>query len=128
MVTEDKLNILLVDDQPGKLLSYETILGGMDENILKASSGREALEYLLKNDIAVMLIDVCMPDLDGFELQRIVSQRRSDLPVILITGRHEIAEQPQAALKWFFRKPFDAQGLLAAVAEALHNQEGEDET
>jgi PAS domain S-box-containing protein len=74
MVTDDKLNILLVDDQPGKLLSYETILGGMHENILKASSGREALEHLLKNDIAVMLIDVCMPDLDGFQLAAMIRE------------------------------------------------------
>jgi PAS domain S-box-containing protein len=72
MSTDDKLNILLVDDQPGKLLSYETILAGMDENILKASSGREALEHLLKNDVAVMLIDVCMPDLDGFQLAAMI--------------------------------------------------------
>ncbi|HVV79601.1 MAG TPA: HWE histidine kinase domain-containing protein [Pseudolabrys sp.] len=74
MSTDDKLNILLVDDQPGKLLSYETILVGMDENILKASSGREALEHLLKNDIAVMLIDVCMPDLDGFQLAAMIRE------------------------------------------------------
>ena len=53
MATDDKLNILLVDDQPGKLLSYETILAGMNETILKASSGREALEHLLKSDVAV---------------------------------------------------------------------------
>jgi PAS domain S-box-containing protein len=72
MSTDDKLNILLVDDQPGKLLSYETILSSMDENILKASSGREALEHLLKNDVAVMLIDVCMPDLDGFQLAAMI--------------------------------------------------------
>jgi PAS domain S-box-containing protein len=72
MPTDDKLNILLVDDQPGKLLSYETILASMDENILKASSGRDALEHLLKNDIAVMLIDVCMPDLDGFQLAAMI--------------------------------------------------------
>lgn len=74
MSTDDKLNILLVDDQPGKLLSYETILAGMNENILKASSGREALEHLLKNDVAVMLIDVCMPDLDGFQLAAMIRE------------------------------------------------------
>lgn len=74
MSNDDKLNILLVDDQPGKLLSYETILSGMDENILKASSGREALEHLLRNDIAVMLIDVCMPDLDGFQLAAMIRE------------------------------------------------------
>lgn len=74
MPMDDKLNILLVDDQPGKLLSYETILAGMNENILKASSGREALEHLLKSEIAVMLIDVCMPDLDGFQLAAMIRE------------------------------------------------------
>ncbi|MDI3468471.1 MAG: hypothetical protein OJF62_000534 [Pseudolabrys sp.] len=72
MSTNDRLNILLVDDQPGKLLTYETILASMDENILKASSGREALEHLLKSDVAVMLIDVCMPDLNGFQLAAMI--------------------------------------------------------
>jgi PAS domain S-box-containing protein len=68
----DKINILLVDDQPGKLLSYEAILHGLNENLLKASSGREALEHLLKSDVAVVLVDVCMPDLDGFQLAAMI--------------------------------------------------------
>ncbi len=64
----DKVNVLLVDDQPEKLLAYEVILGELGENLVKTSSAREALTYLLKNDVAVVLIDVCMPELDGFEL------------------------------------------------------------
>lgn len=72
MIEHDKVNILLVDDQPGKLLSYEAILTGIDANLLKASSGREALEYLLKTDVAVILVDVCMPDLDGFQLAAMI--------------------------------------------------------
>jgi CheY-like chemotaxis protein len=58
MGLDDKVNILLVDDQPAKLLSYEVILKELGENLLVASSGREALEYLLKNDVAVVLLDV----------------------------------------------------------------------
>ena len=59
-VDEMKLvNILLVDDQPAKLLSYETILAELDETLIKANSAREALELLLKNEIAVILVDVC---------------------------------------------------------------------
>jgi PAS domain S-box-containing protein len=69
---DDKVNILLVDDQPAKLLSYEVILRELDENLLVASSGREALECLLKNDVAVVLLDVCMPELDGFELAAMI--------------------------------------------------------
>ncbi len=68
----DPVNILLVDDQPAKLLSYEAILSDLGENLIKAQSGREALEILLKQDIALVLIDVCMPDLDGFELARMI--------------------------------------------------------
>ncbi|MGH9805726.1 MAG: response regulator [Terriglobia bacterium] len=72
MTEHEKVNILLVDDQPGKLLSYEAILHGLNENLLKASSGREALEHLLKSDVAVVLVDVCMPDLDGFQLAAMI--------------------------------------------------------
>jgi signal transduction histidine kinase len=68
----EPVNILLVDDQPAKLLSYEAILADLGENLVKASSGRDALEVLLKQDIALVLIDVCMPDLDGFELARMI--------------------------------------------------------
>src|SRR5689334_25280192 len=70
----DKVNILLVDDQPAKLLSYEVILKDLNENLIKASSGREALEQLLKTDVAVVLVDVCMPDLDGFQLAAMIRE------------------------------------------------------
>jgi CheY-like chemotaxis protein len=69
---KDPVNILLVDDQPAKLLTYEVILSELGENLIKAESAREALEYLLKNDIAIILTDVVMPDLDGFELAAMI--------------------------------------------------------
>ena len=72
MDENNRVNILLVDDQPAKLLSYEAILGPLGENLVQASSGKEALEHLLRKDIAVVLVDVCMPDLDGFELAAII--------------------------------------------------------
>jgi CheY-like chemotaxis protein len=71
-MTKDPINILLVDDQPAKLLSYEATLQSLGENLIKAGSAQEALEHLLKEDIAIVLSDVCMPELDGFELARMI--------------------------------------------------------
>jgi len=70
----DKINILLVDDQPAKLLAYEVILKELGENLAIATSGREALAYLLRNEVAVILVDVCMPELDGFELAAMIRE------------------------------------------------------
>lgn len=72
MIDYEKVDILLVDDQPAKLVSYEAILAELGENLIKAGSATEALEHLLKRKIAVILIDVCMPDLDGFQLAAMI--------------------------------------------------------
>jgi PAS domain S-box-containing protein len=87
---EQKVNILMVDDQPGKLLTYEAILGELGENLVKASSGREALEFLLKMDIAVVLMDVSMPELDGFQLADMIRQhpRFQKIAIIFISAVH----------------------------------------
>jgi PAS domain S-box-containing protein len=69
---DDKVNVLLVDDQPAKLLTYEAILRELDENLLTAENAREALELLLKNDVAVVLVDVYMPETDGFQLAEMI--------------------------------------------------------
>jgi signal transduction histidine kinase len=74
MSAPDKVNILLVDDSQAKLLSHEVVLAEMGENVLKAGSAREAFECLLKNEVALILIDVCMPDLDGFELATMIRE------------------------------------------------------
>jgi PAS domain S-box-containing protein len=74
MEHKDKVNILLVDDQPAKLISYEVVLRELDENLIKTASATEALQALLKNEIAVVLVDVCMPDLDGFELAAMIRE------------------------------------------------------
>jgi two-component system, NtrC family, sensor kinase len=91
-VVEDhhKVNILLVDDQPAKLLSYEAILGDLGENLIKAASGTEALEHLLKNNIAVVLTDVSMPGIDGFELADMMRQhpRFQKTAIIFISAIH----------------------------------------
>jgi PAS domain S-box-containing protein len=90
MSTRNSVNILMVDDQPAKLLSYEVILSELGENLIKATSGREALEQLLKNDIAIVLMDVSMPELDGFELAEMIHQhpRCQDTAVIFISAVH----------------------------------------
>ena len=90
MTADDKVNILLVDDQPAKLLSYETILAGLGENLIKAASAREALEQLLKHDIAVILVDVCMPELDGFQLAAMIREhpRFQRTAIIFISAIH----------------------------------------
>src|SRR5215813_14570121 len=90
MSRTDKVNILMVDDQPGKLLSYEAILGELGENLIKAMSGRQALDLLLKNDIAVVLMDVSMPEIDGFELADMIRQhpRFQNTAIIFISGIH----------------------------------------
>src|ERR1700747_2019663 len=88
--SHEAVNILMVDDQPGKLLSYEAILGPLGENLLKANSGREALEHLLKADIAVVLMDVSMPDIDGFQLADMIREhpRFQKTAIIFISAVH----------------------------------------
>jgi PAS domain S-box-containing protein len=90
MSTKERVNILMVDDQPAKLLSYEAILGELDENLIKATSGRGALEYLLKADVAVVLMDVSMPEIDGFELATMIRQhpRFHRTAIIFISAIH----------------------------------------
>jgi len=70
----DSVNILLVDDQPSKLLTYQTILGELGENLITVNSATEALDCLLKNEIAVVLVDVCMPEFDGYQLAAMIRQ------------------------------------------------------
>jgi PAS domain S-box-containing protein len=90
MSKDEKVNILMVDDQPAKLLSYEVMLAELGENLIKANSAKEALEILLKTDVAVVLMDVSMPELDGFELAAMIRQhpRFQRTAIIFISAVH----------------------------------------
>jgi PAS domain S-box-containing protein len=90
MTWDQKVNILMVDDQPAKLLSYEVILEQLDANLIKATTASQALNILLKNDIAVVLMDVSMPDVDGFELADVIRKhpRFQKTAIIFISGVH----------------------------------------
>lgn len=90
MGNQDKVNILLVDDQPAKLLSLHAILEPLHENVLQASAADEALRHLLQNDIAIVLMDVCMPGTDGFELAEIIREhpRFRRTAIIFISAVH----------------------------------------
>lgn len=89
-MTQNKVNVLLVDDQPAKLLSYEVILRDLGENLIKANSAKSAFEHLLKHEIAVILVDVCMPELDGFEFASMVRDhpRFQKTPIIFVSAIH----------------------------------------
>jgi FixJ family two-component response regulator len=117
-----KIVIAVVDDDPGVLESLEDLLESAGHSVLPFASGLALLEHADFPSVDCLIADIGMPVLDGFELQRIARARRPDLPVILITGRHEIADQRRAAAlgnHGFFCKPFDGQSLLAAVGRAV---------
>ena len=84
----DEVNILLVDDHPQNLLALESILRGLGQNVVQATSGAEALKYLLRNDAAVILLDVEMPDMDGFQTATLIRNRDKSFhtPIIFLSG------------------------------------------
>ncbi len=90
MGVNNKVNVLLVDDQPQRLLTYESILSELGQNLVSARSGLEALEKLMKDEFAVVLLDVSMPDMDGFEAATLIHQhpRFEKTPIIFVTGVH----------------------------------------
>jgi PAS domain S-box-containing protein len=117
----EKVNILLVDDQPHNLLALESILDEMGENLVKADSGRAALRALLDQEFAVILLDVQMPELDGFETATLVRQRDKsrDTPIIFLTALSHSEENvfrgyELGAVDYIF-KPFHAEVLRAKV-------------
>jgi len=114
--------ILLVDDTPANLVALETILAPLGQRLVTASSGREALRKLLEQNFALILLDVRMGDLDGFETARLIRGRvhTEDVPIIFVTGfdRAEIDMKTgyELGAADFIFKPFQADALRAKVA------------
>ena len=117
--------VAIVDDDPRLLESLEELL----ESAGYGTRAFPSAGSLLINGLSgldVLISDIGMPGMDGFELRDLVKKVRPELPVFLITGRHEIADQDRAqGISGFFRKPFDAKALLAAVGDALRNRDME---
>lgn len=88
---DEQVNILLVDDQPQRLLSYQTVLRSLGQNLVTAGSGVEALQKLMTHDFAVILLDVSMPGMDGFETAAMIHDhpRYERIPIIFVTGVHD---------------------------------------
>ena len=84
------VSILLVDDQPARLLTYETVLRDLGHNLVLAQSGAEALGWLMREEFALLLLDVSMPQMDGFETARLIHEhpRFEKTPIIFVTGVH----------------------------------------
>lgn len=113
MFEQEKVNILLVDDRPENLLALEAIIDRSEYNLMKATSGEEALLYLLKHEVAVILLDVQMPGVDGFETAKIIKAREKTkhIPIIFITAnnigsKHIFLGYSVGAIDYIL-KPFD---------------------
>src|SRR5213593_2910807 len=91
----EPVDILIVDDRPDKLLALETILSPLQENIVRATSGKQALRLLLKRDFALLLMDVRMPDIDGFQTAELIRQneRTKGLPIIFLSAYEATQEK-----------------------------------
>jgi FixJ family two-component response regulator len=121
-VTKRRLVVAVVDDDPRVLEALEELLESADYAVRTFSSGR-ALLADGTSGLDALITDIGMPEMDGFELRDAVTRVCPALPVFLITGRHEIADQSRAlGISGFFRKPFDGQALLAAIDDALPGQ------
>ncbi len=119
--------VAVVDDDPRLLESLEDLLESGGYLTCSFSSGGSFLSSDL-SAVDLLITDVGMPGIGGFELRDLLKETHPTLPVFLITGRHEVADQVRArGISEFFCKPFDAQALLAAVGRALGKGEKEGE-
>jgi CheY-like chemotaxis protein len=122
MQSLDKVNILMVDDHPQNLMALEAVLDDMGQNLVIANSGREALKHLLDEEFALILLDVQMPGLDGYETAALVREREQSrhTPIIFLTAINQSDAQvfkgySSGAVDYMF-KPFAPEVLRAKVA------------
>jgi len=123
MAAIDKANILVVDDIPEKLLVYQSILEDLDQNVVTAYCGADALKKVLQYDFAVILLDVNMPDMDGFETATLIRNRKrsAHTPIIFMTAL-PIEELPavEDGVVGILRKPIDVGRLIEILNLALN--------
>src|SRR5262249_41104320 len=118
----DNANILLVDDRVENLVALQAILEPLGENLISASSGEEALRMLLVHDVAIILLDVQMPDLDGFETAALIKQREKTrlIPIIFLTAisteEHHVFRGYSSGAVDYLTKPFDPDVLRSKVS------------
>ena len=117
-----RANVLLVDDRPENLVALEAVLEGLGPNLVRASSGREALRHLLEEDFALVVLDVQMPDMDGFETAALIRarERSRETPILFLTAICQTEEHVSmgysvGGIDYVF-KPFDPDMLRAKVA------------
>ncbi len=125
-MSERKRMIAVVDDDPRVLESLENLFESAGYGVRMFSSARALIDAGLF-EIDCLITDIGMPAMDGFELHDVVKKAQPDLPVFLITGRHEIGDQQRASAKninGFFRKPFDGPAFLAAIGHVLRAHGG----
>ncbi|MET4399840.1 MULTISPECIES: response regulator [unclassified Bradyrhizobium] len=121
MTHRSRSAVAIVDDDPRVLESLEELLESAGYAVFCFSSA-EALLARGLSQVDVLITDIGLPNVDGLQLRNAVRERRPDLPVFLITGRYEIADQSRAkGITGFFRKPFDGLALLSAIGEALRS-------
>lgn len=122
-----KFMVAVVDDDTRLLESLGELLESAGYSVRSFRSARSFLDdEAAPLDTDCLIADIGMPVIDGFQLEKLVKQVRPELPVILITGRHEIADQQRAVARGnrFFRKPFDGEALLAVLGQALRSLDG----
>lgn len=124
---EEKTSILIVDDKPENLLSLEAILEDLDLDIVRCTSGKDALWAVLKQDFSLIILDVYMPDMDGYETAKMIREKvkTKNIPIIFLTAVKKESEDVlkgfEAGGTYYLRKPIDPENLKNKVVGAIES-------